>query len=82
MLSLFLIFLPYLRLPFYRASRLRSNLGENGAETEEAVGTIDTVVEVERARVGTTAIAAPATEPWATGVDKVRGITIPSTNFR
>ena len=80
-LSLFLVFLPYLRLLFYRASRLRSNLGKNGAETAVVVGNTNVVAEDERACIETKAIAATAIEPWANGADKVRGITIPITNF-
>ena len=80
-LSLPLIILSCLRLPFYRASRLRPNLGKNGAETAVVVGNTNVVAEDERACIETKAIAATAIEPWANGADKVRGITIPITNF-
>lgn len=80
-LSLFLVFLPYLRLLFYRASRLRSNLGKNGTKTVEAVGTTVVAAPVKRARKRTIAREAPALEPWDIGINKVRVITIPTTNL-
>ena len=80
-LSLPLIILPCLRLPFYRASRLRSNLGKNGAKTAVVVGITVVGAEVERARIRTNVIETPAPEPRATGINKVRVITIPIACF-
>lgn len=79
-LSLPLIILSCLRLPFYRASRLRSNLGKNGAKTV-AAGITVVVEEVERACTRTIAIEAPALEPRVIDINKARVITIPTINF-
>ena len=81
MLSLFLIFLPYLRLPFYRASRLRSNLGKNGAKADIVVGYTEVVVEAERPCRGTNVVPVPANEPRGIVINKVCFITIPIACF-
>ena len=49
MLSLFLIFLPYLRLPFYRASRLRSIDHQRRTKTDFGGGIAHGGVTVEHA---------------------------------
>ena len=80
-LSLPLIILSCLRLPFYRASRLRSNLGKNSAETAVVVGMTIADAPVKCARTRTNVTVATAPHPRVTGTNKDRVITIPTINF-